>query len=99
MKQWREQEARRRGVCGSAVAMDIARGKYPNLTTKHVNRRVVFVCVDGQEGDDTLLRHKALRLNQTVFKRGTPEWVSCFEEINPDVQAGWLRLARKVSFV
>lgn len=43
MKSWRRAEAERLGLSESAIAMRIARGKYPDLRTYHVNQRVVFV--------------------------------------------------------
>jgi len=37
------------GITRSAVAMNFARGKYPNVKVRRVNPRVVFCQVNGSE--------------------------------------------------
>ena len=43
MKQWRAHEARKHGVSESAIAMRLSRGGYPDLQTRRLNQRIVFV--------------------------------------------------------
>lgn len=42
-KQWRVEEAKRRGCSTRAILGRVERGKYPNLKFERVNKRVVFV--------------------------------------------------------
>lgn len=43
MKQWRMEQAEREGCCENNIALRLARGKYPDLKIRRVNKRVVFV--------------------------------------------------------
>ena len=43
MKQWRMEQAKREGHCESMVSKKLAKGLYPNLKLRKVNRRVIFV--------------------------------------------------------
>ena len=47
MKQWRLAEAARWGVGEHAIAMRLKRGQYPLLKVRRVNKRIVFVEVNG----------------------------------------------------
>lgn len=52
MKQWRYQEALKHGVAETTIATWITRGKYPNLSVKRINKRVVFVELPSCENGD-----------------------------------------------
>ena len=43
LKSWLAAQAESRGVTAPAIWMQIARGKYPKLKLRRVNKRVVFV--------------------------------------------------------
>lgn len=45
IKQWRAEEALRRGVTDSMISKRLKDGKYPDLKVRRVNSRVVFVQV------------------------------------------------------
>jgi len=48
LKQWCAEEAARENVSPHAIWMRLDRGKYPWVTLKRVNKRVVFVELDKQ---------------------------------------------------
>jgi len=43
MKEWRCEQARKRGVTETAIAMALRRGHFSGLVIRRVNQRVVFV--------------------------------------------------------
>jgi len=48
MREWRQAEAKKEGVSETAIANRLARGHYPELIVRHVNKRVVFVTVPNE---------------------------------------------------
>jgi hypothetical protein len=46
MKNWISEQRSDTGLTKSAIVMRLKRGKYPNLTLRRVNQRVVFVRVN-----------------------------------------------------
>ena len=48
LKQWLLEEAERKGISTKAVWYRLNRGKYPDVTVRRVNKRVVFVSVKGK---------------------------------------------------
>lgn len=42
-KQWRAEEAERQGVTEDRILKWVAKGKYPALRIKRINRKMVFV--------------------------------------------------------